>query len=531
MERSRTAFFTQLELNPSPTRDKHLRMPIPIAPGIYLTVEKPFCKISWRMAKSLSATLRMPFCQEILILSMSTFGSGVATDKEDVVFENLVAVVEAIVNEVQKSTQRNATLKMISKPSVAPQSGRHNSARPDAYLLMDGVNRRSATLRSSSDKGASEIGQRDNDQNIIWSLHHIMRNDPCRRATFGITIENVNIRVWFTCRSMTLVSESFNFITNVEDTIHLFGCLAFAEDHELGWDTSIRRVLYEGTIQYLISINGIVYRTVGIISDFGAEAMRGRVIIKDTSRDSDRMPEDEILHDILADKKKFCEDAAAIAAKQHFLTVLDQDDVKIRGVADDTQHLLHGKDLPDPLLWYKVSPDHEPTLLPHTFSVGNVPLPPARPINQRLGSQKIRHKRHSRLVFDEIGQPIYTLDTLHDVAKTLDGAVRALGYMHRAGWDHRDISSVNVLRHEDRGLITDLEYAKRRTSSEYDEVRTGTADFMACEIESQEYLFCPTTPIPGWVLRPAPLSKSSPVVTNPLRDLESSWWILIWVLH
>jgi hypothetical protein len=39
-----------------------------------------------------------------------------------------------------------------------------------------------------------------------------MRDDPRRRATFGMTIENSTTRIWFCCRSSVVVSEPFDFI-------------------------------------------------------------------------------------------------------------------------------------------------------------------------------------------------------------------------------------------------------------------------------------------------------------------------------
>jgi hypothetical protein len=39
----------------------------------------------------------------------------------------------------------------------------------------------------------------------------MMRNDPCRRFAFGITIENTTMRIWFCCRSVVLVSKAFDF--------------------------------------------------------------------------------------------------------------------------------------------------------------------------------------------------------------------------------------------------------------------------------------------------------------------------------
>ena len=46
----------------------------------------------------------------------------------------------------------------------------------------------------------------------LWSMQHVMRDDPCCRATFGMTIENSTMRLWFCCRSSVIVSEAFNFI-------------------------------------------------------------------------------------------------------------------------------------------------------------------------------------------------------------------------------------------------------------------------------------------------------------------------------
>jgi hypothetical protein len=39
-----------------------------------------------------------------------------------------------------------------------------------------------------------------------------MRDDVRRRASFGMTINNVMTRVWFCCRAMVIVSKPFNFI-------------------------------------------------------------------------------------------------------------------------------------------------------------------------------------------------------------------------------------------------------------------------------------------------------------------------------
>ena len=44
----------------------------------------------------------------------------------------------------------------------------------------------------------------------LWSMHHIMRSDPRRRFAFGITIEDLTMRLWFCDRALVLVSEPIN---------------------------------------------------------------------------------------------------------------------------------------------------------------------------------------------------------------------------------------------------------------------------------------------------------------------------------
>ena len=60
--------------------------------------------------------------------------------------------------------------------------------------------------------------------------------------------------------------------------------------------------------------------------------------------------------------------------------------------------------------------------------------------------------------------------------------------------------------------------------------------FMAVEVESQRYLFLPDPEDPqSDTSRPdvrtlLPKLPPPPFVANPLHDLESAWWIVIWIL-
>lgn len=44
----------------------------------------------------------------------------------------------------------------------------------------------------------------------VFSMQQLMTYDPCRRFTFGLTIENTDVRLWFCSRSMLAVSGKFD---------------------------------------------------------------------------------------------------------------------------------------------------------------------------------------------------------------------------------------------------------------------------------------------------------------------------------
>lgn len=113
-----------------------------------------------------------------------------------------------------------------------------------------------------------------------------------------------------------------------------------------------------------------------------------------------------------------------------------------------------------------------------------------------------------------------------------------LNIFHRAGWVHRDISAGNVFLHERTCFkLGDLEFAKKMGKDGEHDVRTvsiiytspllslnsrskGTLDFMAFEVENQEYLYLPDG------------SKNKPgfFYHNSLHELESVWWLATWFL-
>ncbi|KAI6110910.1 hypothetical protein EDD16DRAFT_1897766 [Pisolithus croceorrhizus] len=445
-------------------------------------------------------------------------------------------------------------------------SGWTNFTRPDAYLLL--VDRRSVDVPKSKKAHASDkfsdswddiavsfelkkgTGAIADGNDVIWSLQHIMRSDPCRRATFGVKIENTEMRFWFTCRAVTLVSEPFNFCTEPEHLIYFFCSLVFAEDHELGWDPTIRRVSVGGKIQYNITVHtdegkDLVYQTTRVISDYSADTLSGRgtrvfearliflngtsvkdakpVVLKDSWRDCDRDREDIILNQIFADLLKHKGPEQEEEARKHFLTVLAAGNVMVDGKIDSTDCLLRGSDLSTDRTPHRLPAEEVPKGKPIRSGEGSTPIFRFAPYSTK--HSKVHHRTHFRLVFKEVCRSIYELRSLDTVFATLEDVREALQFLHSVDWVHRDISGGNVLRWGQIGKLADLEYAKRMNSDTGHEVRMGTLDFMACEVEAQKYLFRPI------IYRQVGTDDSTSFRFNPLHDMESVWWIATWTLY
>lgn len=154
---------------------------------------------------------------------------------------------------------------------------RKNTARPDAYLEI--VHRKKLLLHSSS-KGAARMRcAKIDERQILWSLHRIMRGDPGRRATFGITIENGQTRFSYTCKAIALVSQEFNIYEGREHLAYFLRSLAFASDHELRWDRTVQRMHAEGEIRYKLTVQPNGTRQTGLRETFPISTPMPREVV------------------------------------------------------------------------------------------------------------------------------------------------------------------------------------------------------------------------------------------------------------
>ncbi|KIK14550.1 hypothetical protein PISMIDRAFT_116830 [Pisolithus microcarpus 441] len=142
-------------------------------------------------------------------------------------FKPVSNVFDAVIREASKASDTPAKLRFASRPLASPLSERCNTIFPDAYLLLvdkksvdaQGDKKKNTDSDSWDDivvsfeckKNEEDTEREDHDKRIVRSLHYIMGRDPCRRATFGITTEDTQMKFWFTCRAATLVSKPFDF--------------------------------------------------------------------------------------------------------------------------------------------------------------------------------------------------------------------------------------------------------------------------------------------------------------------------------
>ncbi|KAJ4477423.1 hypothetical protein J3R30DRAFT_3734319 [Lentinula aciculospora] len=507
---------------------------------------------------------------------------------EDEIYSGLEHVFEEIIAaaKTQKpDLEQQFALKFT--PDTNLTSEPDSSTRPDAYFTtLD----EAARLALANEKPSvynvwdSHEFKKDNEEDngtmnkcvseIVYDMQQIMALDPCRRFTFGTSINNRAFRLWFFCRSTFLTAKPFDFMNEPEKLVHVFLSFAFASRTDAGWDPSITCILPTcppEKRQYKIQVGNKTYFTVKVLSDYAADCPIGRAtrvwlvtdkadpsnrqyVLKDVWVDSERATEDEIRSTLLKDIGEKCGADACVLVKRHLLTPVAFGKLCIDASVDDTiQLIMRGGSLPKNLPRLKlIVPQQSGTSRRSRISTIESAV-------DVLSSTQARHiqpgetaciwdraspRFHYRIVFSEFASTMYDEKHLGNVLGALADVIEALRWIHKSNWVHRDISGGNVywydckaagVEGENRGLLGDVEFAKARIPNSTHEVRLGTFNFMASEVIAGHYLFPPASTLNSVDDLTRFLMTNSdvlpPFTFNPLHDMESVWWILVYLLY
>ncbi|KAJ3782191.1 hypothetical protein GGU10DRAFT_335752 [Lentinula aff. detonsa] len=544
-----------------------------------------------------------------------------ATGQEGAVFQGLTTIFNAVLAAAQQiDSSLEQTFGFTVNGNVAMYSDRGVSSRPDGFNKIytkteekeqseqeqegtgDVVKQNAGGKPPKNERyfvydlanphqfklGDAEKDGNDDFAKLVYDMEQILALDPCRRFTFGTTIENCTTRLWFLSRATLLRTEPFDFMKDRRQLVRIFLSLAFSSRDRMGWDSTITlsHVDRFGQRQYLIKINDQSYTTVDVLSDTAADSPLGRAtrvwkvkdssakirVLKDVWLESDRLEEHKIREAILADAKALNEeDGYDAQLEKRMLRPMAYWRVPVGDEEDDTGSvMLDSYDLGKAQMVNLITPKKPPAV--PTQSVG-MSMPsdkdfvsqsgtaavdqnsdgihrskrprPQRTILDRVFENdtqqqaSLHHRYHYRIVFEQCAT------TIHD-ERSLSNVFRAIVEVVKAGWVHRDISSGNVYWFDDdhTGLIGDFEYATRMTDRGRHNVRTGTPFFMAAETLVHRYLFTPGNrklkdnahKKIDFDLVKKSVSKTRvavpivPFAHNPLHDLESVWWIIVYVL-
>ncbi|KAF8685768.1 hypothetical protein RHS04_00483 [Rhizoctonia solani] len=423
--------------------------------------------------------------------------------------------------------------------NITPLSTRNNTSRPDGYFYFGDHDSRN--VGSENIITPMEVKNKDDPQNrtdhfvkVVWSMHQVMRNDPCRRYVHGLTCEGTTARLWFNDRCDIVASDEFDVnkarVQDWRSPIIIMLSTLLATPSEIGYDPTILKVApspgstnqdrepyYDITIHSPDAGELTMYRTTRVISDVGVDGKVGRgtrvwevkklanneptgplYVLKDVWSHPDREAEHVKLKTIRGEQEAYAE---------HFLTPLDYGFVppnpEIPALPDSTDKTLGSEKPFDPTgVVLNLHPEScVITMLRSITSTSrdsvekpdDVPGPP-QPRFCAFGCLSKRPRQYCRIVFREIGTPVHNLRIFADTFIAIQGGMKGLHAMHLSNYVHRDVSSENILlvpdsgRIKRQGVIMDLEYAKRiRDARVPHDVKTGAAAFMATKVAAMEH--------------------------------------------
>ncbi|EAU89860.1 other/FunK1 protein kinase [Coprinopsis cinerea okayama7 len=371
---------------------------------------------------------------------------------------------------------------------------------------------------------------------LLSRATEIMNEDARRRFCYGVTCEGPEVTLWRFSRSIVVKSTPFDMTEQPELLVQLFIALFSAPLHDLGYDPLVTLLPDGNYIYQLPSSTPLYFKTIRPIWDVRPTSLSGRrtriweveqVIspvqptripgtptraLKDVFLSSNARTEADIQDDLFADIAKLGQDSKW--RSRPLLKDFSPADL------DMLARTLEGDRFKN--YFSCVIANH----LGEDDQLASVTPPTSPP------------KRRCLFLYERVCTPLNNISTLGEAVNVLKQSLIPLRLMFCAGWVHRDVSPGNIFAFRATAdapwqvKLSDLEHAKRFPdpgSSDGDRT-TGTPYFIAYEVLDSQHLYPtevdPDRIDPEGLVPPFP---TAPVVHNYQHDLESIWWILLWL--
>ncbi|KAG2009028.1 other/FunK1 protein kinase [Coprinopsis cinerea AmutBmut pab1-1] len=466
-------------------------------------------------------------------------------------FKNLLRSSNSNRSHVMKTLQSigNAVRKALRKVE-------NREVNSCAVRLEEDIESRAQACISSNSEGAShptdvvvpimaidsQDGYLSSDKThsmLLSRVAHIMNEDARRTFCFGVSLEGFDVTLWRFTRSLCIKSSPFNMVEHPDLLVRLLVAFLSSGMDQLGYDPLVT-LLPDSNYVYEIPSRGhtapLYYRTVSLICDSEPGHVSGRRmriweveqvysvanpvrvpgaphrVLKDVILDAAARTEVDIQDELFADIAKVANDESW--SSRPFLKDFPQSDIDV---------------LEDALQDGKFKQFFSRIVAKHVGEADQVSDPSDTPCPP---------KRRCFFVFEHICTPLNDVPTLGEAVDVLRQVLIPLRLMFLAGWVHRDISPGNILVYRgEQGSpsvvkLSDLEHAKRYPDPEAtgEDRITGTPYFIACEILLGQRLFPMDMDIDLRLDTPLPSYQFVPMAHNYQHDVESIFWILLWLV-
>ncbi|KAG2008886.1 other/FunK1 protein kinase [Coprinopsis cinerea AmutBmut pab1-1] len=384
-------------------------------------------------------------------------------------------------------------------------------------------------------------GTKNDSQNLrnpLPDFFRVINEDARRRHLYAITIEDGDMVLWYLSRSQCVKSTAFSMVERTDLLVRVLVWLISATDEELGYDPLVT-LLPDGTYVYELPPDegrkdSLYYQTVELVSEFHSDDPVGRSarvwkvkqvtsptdlnrvpgtsdrILKDVSLDARMEPEVEIQRQLFADIDDFGKRADWRTAG--VLKEMREEDVETLSDALDGENF---KRYFSCIVASHVSKAYSSPVL--ALSDSNKSCIP---------------KRRCLYLYEFICTALHDIPTLGEAIDILKQCLTTMRLMYCAGWIHRDISVGNILAVQ-KGpeapwevKLSDLEFARKFSgpgAHEGEKPMSGIPfvpeDDQRVDSENE----CEN-------VQPAWHEPDGPLLHNFQHDLESLWWILLWLV-